>query len=56
MALSFVYRVVCRLVELLRIGRMPDNEKDVDIVVLRHQLDVRRGQVARPRFQPADRR
>jgi hypothetical protein len=32
-----------------------EHAKDVEIAVLRHQLDVLRRQVKRPKFQPADR-
>ena len=55
MALSFLYRLAVRLVEILRVRRMSDTDKDIEIVVLRHQLDVLRRQVRRARFQPADR-
>ena len=54
-ALSFLYRLAVRLFEILRLRRMSDAEKDIEIVVLRHQLDVLRRQVRRARFEPADR-
>jgi hypothetical protein len=53
--LSFVYRLFCRLVEFVRFRRLPEVEKDVEILVLRHQLEVLRRQVGRPRFEPSDR-
>ncbi len=34
---------------------MSDVDKDVEIIVLRHQLDVLRRQVSRARFEPSDR-
>ena len=55
MALSFLYRLVCRVVGLARIHRMDAVAKDAEILVLRHQLLVLRRQVARPRFSWPDR-
>ncbi len=54
-ALSFLYRLVLRLTDIVRLRRMADVDKDIEIVVLRHQLDVLRRQVARAKFNPADR-
>jgi hypothetical protein len=51
---SLVYRLARRLFELL-VGRTrSDASKDVDILVLRHEVSVLRRQVTRPRPCPAD--
>ena len=55
MALSFLYLMARWLVGIL-LGRLrSEHTKDVEIAVLRHQLEVLRRQVKRPEFRPADR-
>jgi hypothetical protein len=49
------YLTLCRSIQLLaRLGR-GDAAKDLEILVLRHQLAVLRRQTPRPRLEPADR-
>jgi putative transposase len=55
MALSFIYSLVRRVAELLRIHRMDAASKDAEILALRHQLAVLRRQGTRPRFSWSDR-
>ena len=55
MVFSFLYVVLRRLLELLALRRRGEADKDIEIVVLRHQLTVLRRQVKRPVFRPADR-
>jgi hypothetical protein len=55
MLLSFIYLVLVSLLELLiRRGR-PAQVKDIELIVLRHQLEVLRRQVERPRLRSSDR-
>jgi transposase InsO family protein len=51
---AVVFVIVRRVLGLVGLGPTPD-AKDVEIAVLRHQLLVLRGQVARPRYAPQDR-
>jgi putative transposase len=53
--LSFLYWAVRRLLELLVLLGRDEREKEVEILVLRHELQVLRRQVACPRLQAADR-
>jgi putative transposase len=55
MLLSFCYLAFSSLLRLLASGRRSDAAKDVEILVLRHQLAVLRRQAGRPRLRPADR-
>jgi transposase len=55
MSLSFLYLMARRLIGMLLGSLQGEHAKDVEIVVLRHQLDVLRRQVKRPESRPADR-
>src|SRR6266567_6364943 len=52
---SFVYACVVRLVELVVWMFRSRDAKEVEILVLRHELGVLRRQVRRPALRPADR-
>jgi hypothetical protein len=49
------YRLVRLVIDLLVLRGRRDRSKDVEILVLRHQLVVLQRQIARPRFEPTDR-
>jgi putative transposase len=49
------YLTLCRSIQLLVQLARGDAAKDLEILVLRHQLTVLRRQTARPRLEPADR-
>jgi hypothetical protein len=49
------YLTLCRSLQLLALLARGDGAKNLEILVLRHQLAVLRRQVARPRLEPADR-
>jgi putative transposase len=52
---SLVYLPLCRSIQLLAQLARGDAAKDLEILVLRHQLAVPRRQIRRPRLEPADR-
>jgi len=52
---SVLYWVLRRLLELLVLRFRSERAREVEILVLRHQLRVLQRQVARPRLEPADR-
>jgi len=52
---SLVYLAVRRVLELLVLLARSDAGKDIEILVLRHELAVLRRQVSRPRLRAADR-
>jgi putative transposase len=49
------YWVLRRLLELLMLRARSEQRKEVEILLLRHELQVLRRQVARPRLRPSDR-
>jgi putative transposase len=52
---SALYVVVRRLLELIVLVGRGDRAKELEILVLRHELSILRRQVGRPRLQPHDR-
>jgi putative transposase len=52
---SSFYLVVCRLLALLVLFARGDRSKELEILVLRHELSILRRQAGRPRFEPRDR-
>ena len=53
--MSLVYVLVCRLFELVVLLGRGERSKELEILVLRHELLILRRQVRRPRFTPGDR-
>jgi hypothetical protein len=51
----FVYLVFQRVIALVLLVFRSDGAKEVEILVLRHELEVLRRQVSRPHLRPADR-
>jgi putative transposase len=52
---KLAYLTLCRSIQLLVLLARGDTAKNLEILVLRHQLAVLRRQVSRPRLEPADR-
>jgi putative transposase len=52
---NLAYLTQCRSIRLLVLLARGDAAKNLEILVLRHQLAVLRHQIPRPRFEPADR-
>jgi transposase InsO family protein len=52
---KLAYLTLCRSIQLLVLLARGDAAKDLEILVLRHQLTVLRRQVPRPRLEPAGR-
>jgi putative transposase len=52
---TLAYWLLRRLLELLLLLARSEQRKEVEILLLRHELQVLRRQVARPQLRPADR-
>jgi putative transposase len=52
---NLAYLTLCRSIQLLVLLARGDAAKDLEILVLRHQLVVLRRQTPCPRLEPADR-
>ncbi len=52
---SFAYLVVCRLLALVALCCRSSGSKELEILVLRHELSILRRQAKRPRLREADR-
>jgi hypothetical protein len=52
---SVVYLIFCRLLELIVLLGRRERSKELEILVLRHELSILRRQVRQPRFEPHDR-
>lgn len=55
MTLWFLYRALCRVLQLVRLTRRADVDLAVEVVMLRREVAVPRRQVHRPALEPADR-
>ena len=53
--MSLVYELFCRVLALIALRARRDRSKDVELLVLRKQLEVLRRQVPHPRFDGPDR-
>jgi putative transposase len=51
---SFAYIVARRLFELILLRARSERSKELEIIVLRHELSILRRQVARPRLSRRD--
>ena len=55
MALSFLYRAFCRVLQLIRLSCRKEADLATEVVILRREVAVLRRQVHRPALQPVDR-
>src|ERR1017187_8531812 len=55
MALTFLYQVFVRMLQLFRLRRREQDDLAVEVGVLRHEISVLRRQVVRPALRPEDR-
>jgi putative transposase len=53
--LSFLYRALCRFLQLIRLSFHSDTDLAIEVIMLRHEVAVLRRQVHRPALEPADR-
>jgi len=51
----FAYLAVCRVLSLMVLVLRRRDSKEIEILVLRHELEILRRQRPRPRLEPADR-
>ena len=52
---KLAYLTLCHSIQVLALFSCGDGAKDLEILVLRHQLTVLRRQIPRRRLEPADR-
>jgi putative transposase len=55
MGFSFLHLAVRTLLGALARSRRGLHANDIELLVLRHELEILRRQVARPKFRPGDR-
>ncbi len=53
--MSFLYVLACRLLELVVLFTRRERSKELEILVLRHELAILRPQVSRPQLAARDR-